>query len=186
MEVMEALRGPQSVKSYLRIPVEEEKLQRVLEAGQLAPSSYNCQCRRWIVVTDPAVKKAIHDKAGTQPMIEQAPVVIVVCATPDKEHDNMMPCGEAKHPIDAALAGAYMMLEAYDQGLGTCCLGAFDAAAVKDVLEIPEDVKVVTMIPLGYYDGTQPRKDRRPINEIVSYNRFDRSDEDMDAGKQSE
>lgn len=172
MEVMEALKGRQSVKSYLPTPVEEEKLHKVLEAGRLAPSSYNSQCRRFIVVTDPAVKKAIHDKAGTQPMIEQAPVVIVVCATPDPDHEDAMPCGEVKHPIDMALSGAYMMLEAYDQGLGTCWLGAFNADAVKEVLNIPEDVKVVTMIPLGYHDGTQPRRDRKPLEEIISYNAY--------------
>ncbi len=172
MEVMEALKGRQSVKSYLPTPVEKEKLEKVLEAGRLAPSSYNSQCRRFIVLTDPAVKKAIHDEAGTQPMIEQAPVVIVVCATPDHEHEDAMPCGEVKHPIDMALSGAYMMLEAYDQGLGTCWLGAFDAEAVKKVLGIPADVKVVTMIPLGYHDGTQPRQDRKPLEEIVSYNAY--------------
>ena len=169
---MEALKGRQSVKSYLPTPVEKEKLEKVLEAGRLAPSSYNSQCRRFIVLTDPAVKKAIHDEAGTQPMIEQAPVVIVVCATPDHEHEDAMPCGEVKHPIDMALSGGYMMLEAYDQGLGTCWLGAFDAEAVKKVLGIPADVKVVTMIPLGYHDGTQPRRDRKPLEEIVSYNAY--------------
>ena len=172
MEVMEALKGRQSVKSYLPTPVEKEKLEKVLEAGRLAPFSYTSQCRRFIVLTDPAVKKAIHDEAGTQPMIEQAPVVIVVCATPDHEHEDAMPCGEVKHPIDMALSGAYMMLEAYDQGLGTCWLGAFDAEAVKKVLGIPADVKVVTMIPLGYHDGTQPRRDRKPLEEIVSYNAY--------------
>ncbi|WP_308588986.1 nitroreductase family protein [uncultured Oscillibacter sp.] len=172
MEVLEALRGRQSIKSYLPIPVEEEKLQAVLEAGRLAPSSYNSQCRKFLVVTDPALRKALHDRAGTQPMIEQAPVVIVICATPDQEHADAMPCGESKHPIDAALSGAYMMLEAYAQGLGTCWLGAFDAEAVKEVLGIPRDVKVVTMMPLGYHDGTQPRRDRKPLEELVSRNRF--------------
>ena len=172
MEVMEALKGRKSVKSYLPTPVEEEKLQKVLEAGRLARSSYNSQCRKFIVVTDPAVKKAIHDKAGTQPMIEQAPVVLVLCATPDTEHEDAMPCGEVKHPIDMALSGAYMMLEAYDQGLGTCWLGAFDAEAVKRTLGIPEDVKVVTMIPVGYHDGTQERKPRKSLEEITGYNRY--------------
>ena len=65
-----------------------------------------------------------------------------------------------------------VMLEAYDQGLGTCWLGAFNADAVKEVLHIPAEVKVVTMIPLGYHDGTQPRLDRKPVDEIVSYNAF--------------
>ena len=172
MEVMEALKGRQSVKTYLPKPVEEEKIQKVLEAGRLAPSAYNSQCRKFIVLTDPEVKKAVREQAGAQPMIEQAPVVIVMCATPDPSFDDAMPCGEVKHPIDMALSGAYMMLEAYDQGLGTCWLGAFDSEAVKKVLGIPEDVKVVTMIPLGYHDGTQPRRDRKPLEEIVSYNAY--------------
>lgn len=172
MEVMEALRGRQSVKTYLPTPVPEEKLRSVLEAGRLAPSSYNSQCRRFVVLTDPEVKKAVRERAGAQPMVEQAPVVIVICAVPDSEHEEVMPCGEARRPIDMALCGAYMMLEAYDQGLGTCWLGAFDAEAVKEVLGIPEDVKVVTMIPLGYHDGTQPRRDRRPLEEIVRYNAY--------------
>lgn len=172
MEVMEALKARQSVKSYLSTPVEAEKLEKVLEAGRLAPSSYNSQCRKFVVLTDPAVKKTVREKSGAQPMVEQAPVVIVVCATPDREHDDKMPCGEVKHPIDMALCGAYMMLEACDQGLGTCWLGAFDAQAVKEVLGIPEEVTVVTMIPLGYHDGTQPRRDRKPLEEIVSYNAY--------------
>lgn len=59
MEVMEALRGRQSVKRYLNIPVETEKLEKILEAGRLAPSAYNHQYRRFIVLTDPAVKKEV-------------------------------------------------------------------------------------------------------------------------------
>ena len=170
MEVMEALRGRQSVKTYLPTPVEQEKLEKVLEAGRLAPSAYNHQYRRFVVVTDPAVKKAIREKAGTQPMIEQAPVVIVLCAT--EENEFVMPCGEKNYPIDMALCGAYMMLEAYEQGLGTCWLGAFNADAVKEVLGVPAEARVVTMIPLGYHDGTQERKPRKTLDEIVGHNRY--------------
>lgn len=172
MEVMEALKGRQSIKSYLPTPIEEEKLQKVLEAGRLAPSAFNSQCRKFIVLTDSSVKKTLREQAGAQPMVEQAPVVIVLCATPDTEHEERMPCGENKYPIDTALCGAYMMLEAYEQGLGTCWLGAFHAEAVKKVLGIPEDVKVVTMIPLGYHDGSQPRRKRKPLEETVSYNAY--------------
>ena len=67
MEVMEALRGRQSVKRYLNIPVETEKLEKILEAGRLAPSAYNHQYRRFIVLTDPAVKKEVREKAGLSP-----------------------------------------------------------------------------------------------------------------------
>ena len=99
MEVMDALKGRQSVKNYLSTPVETEKLNRILEAGRLAPSAYNHQYRRFIVVTDPALKKEIREKAGTQPMVEQAPALIVYCATEDI--DFTMPNGEKPYPIDA-------------------------------------------------------------------------------------
>ena len=170
MEVMEALRGRQSVKSYLPTPVEQEKLEKVLEAGRLAPSAYNDQNRKFVVITDPAIKKAIREKAGAQPMIEQAPVVIAVCATADT--DDIMPNGEKSYPINMALCGAYMMLEAYDQGLGTCWLGAYNTDAVQEILGVSEGAKVVTLIPLGYHDGTQERKPRKPLEEIVSYNQY--------------
>lgn len=170
MEIMEALRGRQSVKTYLSTPVEQEKVEKVLEAGRLAPSAFNHQYRRFVVVTDPAVKKEIREKAGAQPMIEQAPVVIVLCAT--EENEFVMPCGEKNYPIDMALCGAYMMLEAYEQGLGTCWLGAFNADAVKEILGVPAEARVVTMIPLGYHDGTQERKPRKPLSEIVGNNKY--------------
>lgn len=168
MEVMEALLQRQSVKSYLPTPVEPEKLAQVLEAGRLAPSAFNRQYRRFIVVDDPAVKHLLREKAGAQPMIEEAPVVLVLCAT--EEPDFVMPCGECSAPIDLALCGAYMMLQACALGLGTCWLGAFDAQAVKAVLKIPPQVRVVTMMPLGYHDGTQPRNPRKPLDEIVGHN----------------
>ena len=117
-------------------------------------------------------KHLLREKAGAQPMIEEAPVVIVMCSTPDTAHDDLMPCGEVKHPIDTALSGAYMMLEAYDQGLGTCWLGAFNAEAVKEVLGIPDEVKVVTMIPLGYHDGTQERKTRKPLHDSLCFDHY--------------
>ena len=132
------------------------KLAQVLQAGRLAPSAFNRQYRRFIVVDDPAVKHLLREKAGAQPMIEEAPVVLVLCAT--EEPDFVMPCG------------AYMMLQACALGLGTCWLGAFDAQAVKAVLKIPPQVRVVTMMPLGYHDGTQPRKPRKPLDEIVGHN----------------
>ena len=170
MEVMEALKGRQSIKSYLPTPVEQEKLEKVLEAGRLAPSAYNDQNRKFVVITDPTIKKAIREKADAQPMIEQAPVVIAVCASADM--GDVMPNGEKSYPINMALCGAYMMLEAYDQGLGTCWLGAYNADAVQEILGVPQGAKVVTLIPLGYHDGTQERKPRKPLEEIVSYNQY--------------
>lgn len=170
MNLMEALKGRQSVKKYLKVPVEEEKILRILEAGNTAPSAYNHQYRRFIVLTDQVLKREIREKANTQPMVEDAGAVIVLCST--ESNDFVMPCGEKNYPIDIALCGAYMMLEAYEQGLGTCWLGAFDSEAVKEILGIPDEVKVVTMIPVGYHDGTQERKPRKELDEVVSFNSY--------------
>lgn len=170
MEVMEALKGRQSIKSYLSTPVEKEKLIKVLEAGRLAPSAYNDQNRHFVVITDAAIKAAIREKAGAQPMIVKAPVVIAVCASADM--NDIMPNGEKSYPINMALCGAYMMLEAYAQGLGTCWLGAYNSEAVGQILGLPKMAKVVTLIPLGYHDGSQERKPRKPLDEIVTYNKY--------------
>ena len=170
MDVMEALKGRQSVKAYLPAPIEKEKLEQILQAGRLAPSAYNHQYRHFIVVDDPDLKKALCEEAGMQPMVQQAPVVIALCIT--EGTDFVMPCGEKNYPIDAGICGAYMMLEAYEQGLGSCWLGVFDNAAAKQILNIPEDIKLITILPFGYHDGTQERKPRKPLEETVSYTRF--------------
>ena len=164
MEVMEALLQRQSVKSYLPTPVEPEKLEQVLEAGRLAPSAFNHQYRRFIVVDDPAVKHLLREKAGAQPMIEEAPVVLVLCAT--EETDFVMPCGECSAPVDMALCGAYMMLQACALGLGTCWLGAFDADAVKRTLALPEDAIVVAVSPLGHPAEQPDPRPRKAPSEV--------------------
>jgi nitroreductase len=169
MDVLSAIINRQSVKSYLDRPVEDEVLAKILEAGQHAPSAMNEQHRKFVVVRDKETKRKIREAAGAQPMVEQAGALIVLCAT---ESEFVMPCGQYAYPIDCTLAGAYMMLEAYELGLGTCWLGAFDPKPVKEILGIPENVTVVTMIPLGYHDGTQPRRDRKELSEIVSYDHY--------------
>ena len=102
-------------------PVEPEKLEQVLEAGRLAPSAFNHQYRRFIVVDDPAVKHLLREKAGAQPMIEEAPVVLVLCAT--EETDFVMPCGECSAPVDMALCGAYINAPSLCAGPGDVLAG---------------------------------------------------------------
>lgn len=83
-----------------------------------------------------------------------------------------MRCGQERYTVDLSIATSYMILEAHDQGLGTCWLGSFDEEKTKEILEIPEGVRVVAMTPLGYPDESPEMRKRKSMDEIVSYESY--------------
>ena len=116
------------------------------------------------------MKKEICRRAETQPMVEQADVLLVFCAT-DKT-DFIMPCGQYGYVEDMALATGFSLVEAAEQGLDTCIVCAFQENAVKELLQIPESARVVSMVVMGYGAGDSPRRQKKPLEEIVSYETF--------------
>ena len=165
MEVMEAIQKRQSVRAYEPREVEEEKLLRVLEAGRLSPSASNRQERRFVVVKDAGMRKLLSEVAKNQKFVAEAPVVIVACAAVDT--DYVMACGQLAYPIDTAIAVDHMTLQAVEEGLGTCWIGAFDEEKVKKILNIPEEVRVVSLLPIGYPADVSRPKSRMGLDEIV-------------------
>ena len=139
MTTLEAMTLRHSVRSYTDRKVEEEKLEKVLEAVRLTPSRHNEQNIRLIVVRDAAMKKEICQQAQTQPMVEQADVLLVFCAT--DQTDFVMPCGQYGYVVDMALATGFALVEAADQGLDTCIVCAFQEEAVKKLLGIPDHIE---------------------------------------------
>jgi len=164
MKVMEAIRQRRSIRAYEDRPIEEEKLQAVLDAGRLAPSACNRQEWRYIVVRDPAMRADLAEAANGQKFVGEAPVVLVACAKTD---GHKMSCGEACYPIDVAISLDHITLKAVEEGLGTCWIGAFDQPAVKKLLNIPEDVRVVQLMPLGYPADEPAARSRLSLDEIV-------------------
>ena len=164
MTVMEAIEQRFSVRSYLDRDVEAEKLERVLEAARLAPSASNRQEWRFVVVRDAERRAALAQAASGQTFVGSAPVVIVACVA---QASHVMRCGQPCAPIDVAIALEHIALQATAEGLGTCWIGAFDAAAVKAIIGAPEEVVVVELMPLGYPAGTAPEKKRLSLEEIV-------------------
>ncbi len=172
MKVMEAIAERRSIRSFSGQPVEEEKLLRVLEAGRLAPSARNMQDWKFVVVKDPGLRRRLAEAARNQEFVGQAPVVIVACGT----SDYVMTCGQLTYPIDVAIAVDHMTLAAVEEDLGTCWIGAFYEDKVKEILGVPEDVRVVALLPLGYPAETAKNakdmpmhKPRKPLDEIVVY-----------------
>ena len=165
MDVFKAIQKRFSVRHYLDKPVEEGKLQRVLEAGRWAPSGNNRQPWVFIVVKDEATRRLLAKAAHSQTFVGEAPVVIVACGT---DPERMMSCDVPDYAVNVAIAIDHMTLQAVEEGLGTCWIGAFDQQKVKDILGIPDTAKVVELLPLGY-PATEPpaAKSRKCLSEVV-------------------
>ena len=187
MELLEAISKRRSIRKFKPDPVEDEKLELILEAGRQAPSWANTQCWRFVVVQDVDVRNRLADTGfgvgstmanrATEAM-RTAPVTIVVCAELGKAG-----CGyrEPREPVtdkgdwfmfDAALAMQSMVLAATALGLGTVYIGAFDSVEVERILGVPQGYKVVTMTPLGYPDEEPHPRRRKELDEIAFRERF--------------
>lgn len=168
MDLMEAIRGRRSIRSFLDRPVEEEKLQAVLEAGRLAPSARNMQDWRFIVVRDRTTRLRLAEAARRQAFVGQAPVVIAACGT----SDLVMTCGQPAYVVDVAIGVDHMTLAAFSLGLGTCWIGAFYEDQVKQILGVPDGVRVVALLPLGYPAQAPHTMPRKSLAEVVAYERW--------------
>jgi len=169
MNVFEAIKSRRSIRSFLDKPIEEEKLLRVLEAGRLAPSAKNLQEWKFVIVKDQGLRKKLALAANNQPFIAEAPVIIVGCAT---LVNYVMSCGQYAYPIDLAIALDHMTLQAVEEGLGTCWVGSFKEDEVKKLLQIPENIRIVELLPIGYPKDVPPARARKKLEEIICFDRW--------------
>lgn len=169
MDVSEAIQKRRSVRKYQTRNIENDKLDRVLEAGRLAPSARNLQEWRFVVVRDGSRRKRLAEAAKGQTFVGEAPVVIAACATVT---DYVMTCGQLTYPIDVAISVDHMTLLATEVGLGTCWIGAFYEEEVKKILAIPPEIRVVAMLPLGYPAESPLPRPRKPMDDIVIHERW--------------
>lgn len=183
--VLDAIRRRRSVRSYAGTPVEQEKLDLVLEAARLAPSACNRQPWHFIVVRDPSLISELARcvPAGTDinRWMEGAPVVIVACAAPHLiVHKAARLFGRDNHLLDMGIALEHMVLTAAELDIGTCWIGWFSEKKVKKLLAVPPSTKVTALLVMGYADtpsapdalGAIPPRPRRNTAEIVSFDRY--------------
>ena len=169
MTLMEAIKGRRSIRMYDESrAVEKEKIEAVLEAARLAPSARNRQKWQFIVVTDPVIKDKMFDACNNQPSVKQAPAVIIACGS----EPGIMTCGQAVETVDVSIAFSFIILKAYEEGLGTCWLGNFNKDKIKAILGIPDDVSVVAVTPLGYPAENPDARPRLPLDDIISWDKY--------------
>ncbi|MEM2001768.1 MAG: nitroreductase family protein [Candidatus Methanomethylicaceae archaeon] len=154
MDAFEAITKRRSVRSYLEDPIPRSVLERILEAGRLAPSAMNLQPWHFIVVTDKEKQRALSTGRFAR-FLSEAPVVIVGCG-----NERLSPKWYA---IDTAIALQNMVIAATNEGLGSCWIGSFDEMEVKKLLKVPEGYRVIAMLALGY-----PREGKDLIGKIIS------------------
>ncbi len=170
--VMKVFEERRSIRRFGDRPVEDEKLQAVLEAARLAPSWANMQCWTYVVVKDRETREAVSatlERNPAQRSVVEAPVLIVACADPElsgKVKD------QSYYLVDIGISLQHLCLEACNQGLGTCWIGWFDEDRVKSILGIPENIRVVAMTPLGYPAVYPEARGRKPLEEIVFRERW--------------
>ena len=169
MNVMEAIEKRRSIRRYQDREIEEDKLRRVLEAGRLAPSASNMQEWKYVVVRDEELRKKMAAAAGGQSFVGEASAVIIGCAV---RTDKVMSGGQRAYPIDLAISMDHMTLAAVEEGLGTCWIGAFSEPEVKKLLGIPEEVRVVCLLPVGYPAEEPGPKPRKSFEECVAWDRW--------------
>lgn len=167
MEFTEVINKRYSVRGFKNQEIEEEKLNKILEAARTAPTGVNFQPFQ-IYVIDTQKNKEQLSKVYPQPWFTQAPLILAVTASPSKawtrKFDN-----KNIADIDATIIMDHIILEATNQGLGTCYIGAFNPEEAKKLLKPEEDYEPILFTPLGYIDAEPRDTPRKPLKELVKY-----------------
>jgi len=165
------VRARYSVRAYRPDPVPDELLAAVLEAGRLAPTASNRQPVR-IVVVHTAGREAELRRVYGREWFVQAPLVLAVCTVPGEAWVRSGHDGRGYVDVDAAIVMDHLVLAATDLGLGTCWIAAFDPAAAREVLGLPDDVEPLLFTPLGFPADRPRPKERRALADLVRYERW--------------
>lgn len=173
MDVFDAIRGRHSVRDYLNKEISEELVKKLLSAAIMAPSAGNRQAWEFIIVRDPTTKNALARAAYDQGFIARAPVVIVVCANQLRSAERYGARGVELYCIqDSAAAIQNLLLAAYSMGIGTCWVGAFNESMASKLLQIPEGIRPVALIPVGYAARSSHPTSRLPLERVLHHERY--------------
>jgi nitroreductase len=173
MDVFEAIIGRRSIRAFKTEDVSEEMVEKLVNAGRWAPSAGNIQPWEFIVVRKPSAKKGLVETAGGQALIGEASVVVVVCANEEESAKGYGVRGKSLYCIqDTAAAAQNILLAAHSLGLGACWIGAFNEERARDVLKVPEGIRPVAIIPVGYPAETPLPPSRRLLSRIIHYETF--------------
>ncbi len=168
MEFFDVLKTRQSIRSYTADPLEERKLQRILEAANSAPSAGNLQAYEIYTVRDASHRRALAQASLAQAFIAAAPVALVFCAHPSRAARQYGQRGINLYALqDATIACTYAMLSATAMGLATVWVGAFNDEQVREAIKAPIGILPVAILPIGYGAEKPKPAPRRQLKDLV-------------------
>ncbi|UCH71242.1 MAG: nitroreductase family protein [Candidatus Bathyarchaeota archaeon] len=173
LEVVEAIKTRTSIRAFTNKEVSEEEVRKLIDAARHAPSAGNIQPWEFVVMRDPQRKHRLAAAALDQTFIEEAPVVIVVCANEAQSGVGYGARGVTLYCLqDTAAATQNMLLTACALGLATCWVGAFDEEEVAKVVNVPRGVRPVAIVPVGHPAEKPSPRSKRSIAEIIHFETF--------------
>lgn len=161
MNFSELARARYSVRAFQPRQITDEDLSAILEAGRVAPTACNNQPQKIYVVQSPALLSAL---AEVSPCTFRAPTVIVMGYDKTRDWKNRRMPGYSSGETDAAIVCTHMMLAAFERGVGSCWVGVFNAEEVANTLGLPENVRVTSLLPIGY-----PATNAKPLEMHSQY-----------------
>jgi nitroreductase len=167
MKIIEEIVNRRSIREYSQKTIEPEKLARILEAARLAPTARNQQDWKLILVKNSAIKEKLVDLAAPhQQFLKGAQIIIAACAL---NPTYIMRCSHPAYLIDLAIVLEHVALQAVREGLGTCWIGSFDEEKAKTVLGIPQDVRIVELMSMGYPGQLPTAENRKSIQDLIRW-----------------
>ena len=160
------------VRRFTDAPVDEATVTRLLAAARRAPSAGDTEPWGFVVVRDPARRRALARAAHGQAFVAAAPVVIAACVDTRRAEPRYRERAGRYGWIDVAFASLLLLLAVAEAGLGACFVGAFDDAEMTRLLELPEGVVPAAVIPVGHPAESPRGKKRRPSSEVVHRERW--------------
>ena len=170
--VFSVIKKRRSVRAYKDIPIKNNDLDKILEAGRWAPSGVNIQPWRFLVVREKRLIKEIGELcyfgAIKSRHVCEAAAVIVLCGDSRSMGDTW--------EKDCMIAGTNVTLMAEALGIGTCWIGAFNGKGIRTLCTIPDHLKIIALISMGYADHPVSPPPRLPLKELVHYETFGSKD----------
>ena len=173
MDFFEVIKLRRSIRAYTDAEVSEKTVEKLIDAARLAPSAGDIQPWEFIVIRRPEIKRGLAAAALNQTFIEEAPVVIVVCADENRSRRGYGGRGASLYCIqDTAAATENLLLAACALGLGACWIGAFYEEEVGTIMNLPKGVRPIAIVPIGYPAERPASRYKRPLEEIIHHETF--------------
>lgn len=173
MEFSEVLKKRKMIRKFQRKPVPDELIMKLLATAQRAPSAGFTQVQEFVIIKDEKTKNALAKAAFGQEQVSEAPVVIVVCSNWGRAHERYGERAKNFYSItDGAFSSLLILLSCIEHGLGACFVGAFHDEEVAKILKLPDKVRPIGIIAIGYPDEKPGKFHRFDLKKILHFEKW--------------